>query len=196
METSPKADARSAQRFGPSPFLILGGIVIHPLFWLSILWGVFALSPAFRALLWRFNFAPWRHALVSVWDYTIEHPGIWSVGAGIALVHMVVRYATSHFALNDDYLFVQSGLFTFGSPGGPFRVFNDPIPFSTVLDANAQKGLLGLLTGTGTIFVSTSELQGRYLKLTWVPDVAAAQDAILTRAGVRNARIMSSIRSG
>lgn len=195
METNAQNDARNAQRFGPSPFMVFGGMLIHPLVWLSVVWCVFLYSRGFRGFLWQLNHAPWRRFLLNVWEYSSEHPGLWLVPAFVALIHLLIRFFTSHFALTDEYLFVQSGLFSFGSPGGPFRVFNDPIPFSTVLDANAQKGLLGLITGTGTLFIATSETQGRYIKLTWVPDLKGAQDSILARAGIRSARIMTSIRS-
>lgn len=176
--------------------MVIAGMIAHPLLWFSVAWGAFAHSPAFRAFLWKLPLTSWRHTLLDLWTFTTAHPGIWLAGAALALGHMVVRFATSNFSFNEDYLFIQTGLFSFRSPGGPFRVFNDPIAFSTIVDVNAQKGLLGLLTGTGTLFVATTENSGRYIKLTWVPRASAAQDDILSRAGIRNARVLSSLRSG
>jgi len=192
MESTPKNNFNAA-RFGPSPFMLVGGLLVHPFFWLSVVWGAFVHSQTFRGFLWNLHFTPWRKFLLSAWHFSSDYPLIWCIPVALSLVHVGVRFATSHFAMNEDYLFIQTGLLTLGAPGGPFRVFNDPIPFSTILDANAQKGLFGLLTGTGTLLVATSELRGRYIKLSWVPNVSSAQAAILEKAGVRNARMLSSI---
>ena len=176
--------------------MMVCGMFVHPFLWVSVVWGAFALSPAFRSFLWIVPLAPWRNILLELWGYTVAHPGVWLLGAGFALAHVVVRFTTSHFSFNEDYLFVQTGLLSLHAPGGPLRVFNDPIAFSTIVDVNAQKGLLGLLTGTGTLFVATADNPRRYIRLTWVPQVTSAQDAILSRAGIRKARMLSSVRAG
>ena len=173
--------------------MIAGGLLLHPFSWISVIWCVFWQSQSFRGFLWALNISTWRKLLLSTWHITVDHPLIWLIPLALALTHLCVRFATSHFAMNDDYLFIQTGFLTFGAPGGPLRVFNDPIPFSTILDANAQRGPIGLITGTGTLLVASSELRGRYITLSWVPNVSTAQAAILTRAGVRNARMLSSI---
>jgi hypothetical protein len=191
-ESAPETSSETDRlRFGPSPFMMLGGLVVHPFAWAGAAWGAFALSPSLRATLWSFNFLPWRKLLMTCWGYTHAHPWMWVLLPLVAAVHLVIRYSTSQYAYSDYYLFIQTGLFSIGSPGGPLRVFNDPIPFSTILDANLEKGLIGLITGTGGLFVKTSEQRG-YVKLTWVPHVAQVQNLILVKAGVKKARTLTS----
>lgn len=194
--TSQPAAAPNHQgtRFGPSIYMVAGGLVVHPLMVIGLLWGAFSLFPAFRHFLWRLSFAPWRRTLLSFWDLTVEHPYIWVVLIVVAVLHLVIRFSTARFSFTDDYVFLQIGLFSLHSPGGPFRVFNDPIAFSTITDANSQKGFLGLITGTGTLLIKSTDMPNKIIRLTWVPNVADAQRIITDRAGVRKARMLSSIR--
>ena len=176
--------------------MVVGGMVVHPLTLAGLVWGAFANFAEFRKFLWGLNFAPWRKLLLEVWTFTTEHPGLWVILVIIAFGHLLIRFSTAHFSYTDDYLFLQVGLFSLHSPGGPFRVFNDPIAFSTITDANSQKGLLGLITGTGTLLVKSTDMPNKVIRLTWVPNVSAAQQIITDRAGVRKARMLSSIRGG
>lgn len=173
----------------------LGGTICHPIFWFGVIWELFALSASFRRLLWEFDFSLWHRFLVWGWHYTNHHPWVPFIFIVEAVVVVLIRYFTSYYALNDDYIYIQTGLLSFGSPGGPLRVYCDPIPMSTIVDANDQKGLIGFITGTGTLFVKSSEAPNRVIKLTWVPHVNRVQRAILARAGVRTARILSTMRS-
>ena len=191
--TDQETNKRQGTRFGPSSFMILGGIFIHPLSFISILWGYFAYSVSFRTFLWKLPLEPWREWLLWLWDLSAEHPGIWTVPVILAATHLLIRFLTAHFSFTEDYLFVQIGLFSVGSPGGFFRIFNDPIAFSTVTDCNTQKGLLGLLTGTGTLLIKSTDMPDKVIRLSWVPNAADAQKMITDRAGVRKARMLSAI---
>ena len=192
----PSVSTHNATRFGPSPFMPIGGVLFHPLAWLGALWLTFWHSPTFQARLWSFRFAPWRHAIRALWEFTQAHPLLPIGVVLLAVAHVAIRYVSSYYAYNEDYLFVQHGLLSIGTPGGPFAISNDPVPFSTIIDAEAEKGLLGLLTGTGTLHIKTSESAGKPVVLVWVRHVNEVQREILARAGIRNARILSSISSG
>lgn len=192
MSTDTEIDTRI--KFGPSMAMPVGMGLVHPLFYVGVLTALFECSSSFRTWLWEWRYAPWRKFLMSSWDFFQSHPWFWMVPLIVTLFHIAVRFSTTRYSYTEDYLFIESGLFSFGTRSGFFSQFKDPIAFSTISDANASRGLIGLLTGTGTIYIKTSDMDHE-LKITWVPDVSAVQQMVMSKAGVRNARMLSTVRS-
>ena len=127
--------------------MMVGQLVTNPVAWFGAIWCTFIHCPAFRAELWQLDFRMWRELLLKIWVFSQHHPYLFWLCFAEGVAVALIRYSTSFYAYNDDYLFVQTGLLNFRAPGGPFVLFTDPIPFATVQDANRSLDLLGLITG-------------------------------------------------
>lgn len=171
-----------------------GHLFIHPVFYVGASLAIFQALPRVRVFLWDlWSYRSYRHGLLGLWDFLSAWPFLPTGLLLLAAAHVTVRYRTSRFSMTEDYVYLQTGLLSFRSPGGPFSLYNDPIAFSTITDANTQRGLLGFLTGTGTILLTCADSPRRIIRVPWVPKVSEVQTAITARAGVRRARMLSSV---
>lgn len=114
----------------------------------------------------------------------VEQPfGRWAVAAlGAVLVlryagRPFLRWLTTTYLLTDRRLVVRGGLFT--------RWGRD-LPLSWILDVTSRRGVLGRISGSGTLLVETTGDGGR-LVLPDVPKVVDVQRELVRLCGVERA---------
>jgi len=181
-------------RIGPSPYMLWGDFAMHPLFLLGVAALGFCYSAELRRFLWELSSSRgYRSFIIDCFDWLVAHPFVPLLAIAAAFAHVFIRYSTTFYEISSDYLTIRIGFLSRKSPVGPFMTFNDPIAFSTVTDANAPRGIFSHLTGAGTLEIHTTDEKTKQITMRWVPKVRDTQRAILDRAGVKKARMLSTV---
>lgn len=187
------------RRIGPSRWYCLARFLIHPFNLVAAVFWSFSHLSAPRVWLWhQLSLVPVaQDQLVAFfnWQHRLPIP-LWLPFAALGFLHCLILWWSISYEMGDSALFIRSGPFTLHSPGGFFKIFDNPIYYSMILHVESSRGPLNLLFHTGTIIVQAADgnLRDHHLVLSHVGSPKKVVSALLDVAGGGRARILTTTR--